>query len=47
MIDVDAVWRDPAHPTRIRDGLRAPDNLHGTDAGYRALADAVDLGLFR
>jgi len=46
MIDFDAVWRDPAHPARIRDGMHAADNLHGSDAGYRALADSIDLKLF-
>ena len=46
VIDFDAAWRDPAHPTRIRDGLHAADHLHGTDAGYRALGDAIDLKLF-
>jgi lysophospholipase L1-like esterase len=47
VIDFDAVWRDPAHPARIRDGMHAPDHLHGSDVGYRALADAIDLKLFR
>ena len=47
VIDFDAVWRDPAHPTRIRDGLHAPDHLHGSDAGYQALGDAIDLKLFQ
>jgi lysophospholipase L1-like esterase len=44
--DFDAVWRDPAHPTRVSDGLHAGDHGHGSDAGYRALADSVDLSLF-
>ena len=46
VLDFDAVWRDPAHPARIRDGLHAGDHLHGSDAGYEALANSVDLGLF-
>ncbi len=46
VLDFDAVWRDPAHPGRIRDDLHAGDHLHGNDAGYRALADSVDLSLF-
>jgi lysophospholipase L1-like esterase len=45
-VDFDAVWRDPAHPAQIRDGFHAPDHLHGTDAGYRALGDAVPLEWF-
>jgi lysophospholipase L1-like esterase len=47
VIDFDAVWRDPANPTQIKAGLHAGDHLHGSDAGYRAAADAIDLGLFR
>lgn len=45
VLDFDAVWRDPAHPGRIRDGYHAGD-VHGSDAGYRALADSIDLSLF-
>ncbi|MGW1315077.1 SGNH/GDSL hydrolase family protein [Streptomyces sp. NPDC002426] len=47
VLDFDSVWRDPARPARIRDGFHADDHLHGTDAGYLALADSVDLSLFR
>ncbi|SEH03619.1 Lysophospholipase L1 [Nonomuraea solani] len=46
VLDFDAVWRDPAHPGRIRDDFHCGDHLHGSDAGYRALADSVDLSLF-
>jgi lysophospholipase L1-like esterase len=47
VLDFDAVWRDPAKPGQIRDGLHAGDHLHGSDAGYKALADSIDLNLFR
>jgi lysophospholipase L1-like esterase len=47
VVDFDAAWRDPADPARIRDGLHAADNLHGSDAGYQALGDAIDLKLFQ
>ncbi len=47
VIDFDAVLRDPARPTQIKAGLHAGDHLHGSDAGYEAMAKAVDLGLFR
>ncbi|WP_330275950.1 SGNH/GDSL hydrolase family protein [Lentzea sp. NBC_00516] len=47
VLDFDAVWRDPARPSRIRDDLHAGDHLHGNDAGYRALADSIDLSLFK
>ncbi|WP_345427052.1 SGNH/GDSL hydrolase family protein [Pseudonocardia xishanensis] len=46
VLDFDTVWRDAAHPGRIRDDFHAGDHLHGSDAGYRALADSVDLSLF-
>jgi lysophospholipase L1-like esterase len=46
VLDFDAVWRDPQHPSRIRGDLHMGDFAHGNDAGYRALADAIDLDLF-
>ena len=46
VLDFDAVWRDPADPTRTRDGFHAGD-VHGSDAGYQALADSIDLALFK
>ncbi len=36
-----------AHPSQIRDGFHMGDHLHGNDAGYKALADSIDLSLFR
>lgn len=47
VIDFDAVLRDPADPAQMRDGFHAGDHLHGSDAGYKAMADAIDLRLFR
>jgi lysophospholipase L1-like esterase len=46
VIDFDAVIRDPAKPTQIKDGFHAGDHLHGSDAGYAAMAAAIDLKLF-
>ncbi|MFE3546182.1 SGNH/GDSL hydrolase family protein [Nocardia sp. NPDC059177] len=46
VLDFDAVWRDPADPRRIRGDLHEGDNLHGSDAGYAALAESIDLCLF-
>ncbi|WP_053732426.1 hypothetical protein [Nocardia sp. NRRL S-836] len=46
VLDFDAVWRDPARPSRIRDDLHAGDHLHSNDVGYQALADSIDLSLF-
>jgi lysophospholipase L1-like esterase len=47
VLDFDAVWLDPAHPSRIKDGFHAGDHLHGNDAGCRALGDSIDLSLFK
>ncbi len=46
VIDFDSVLRDPADPAQMRAGFHAGDHLHGSDAGYRAMADAIDLRLF-
>ncbi|MFJ5725226.1 SGNH/GDSL hydrolase family protein [Streptomyces sp. NPDC093149] len=46
VLDFDAVWRDPVDPSRIRSDLHTGDNLHGSDAGYAALAESIDLSLF-
>ncbi len=46
VIDFDPALQDPAHQTQIRAGLHAGDHLHGSDAGYKAMADAIDLKLF-
>jgi len=45
VIDFDAVVKDPAHPTAIRPGFNKYDHLHPNDAGYKAMADAIDLRL--
>ena len=47
ILDFDAAIRDPAHPAQMADGLHNGDHLHGSDAGYRALAAAIDLSVFR
>lgn len=47
VIDFDAAWRDPQHPTRIIENLQHGDHLHGNLAGYQALAQSIDVALFR
>ena len=47
VIDFDAVVRDPAQPGRMRANFDSGDHLHPNDAGYEAMANAVDLALFR
>ena len=46
IIDFDALVRDAARPTRLQSQYAAPDNIHPNDAGYRSMADGVDLQLF-
>jgi lysophospholipase L1-like esterase len=46
VVDFDAVIRDPASPRQFRDGFNNTDKLHPNDAGYKAMADAVDLSMF-
>ena len=47
VLDFDATLRDPKQPTRMAEGLHTGDHLHGSDAGYRAIVDAIDLSLFK
>lgn len=47
VVDFDAAVRDPDHPTRFRPAYDSGDHLHPNDAGYRAMAESIDLGLFR
>ena len=47
VIDFDAVLRDPGHPSRLLPSLASKDHLHPNDAGYQAMADAINLGLFK
>jgi len=46
VIDFDAVVRDPAHPEQLLPGYDCGDHLHPSPAGYKAMGDAVPLGLF-
>jgi lysophospholipase L1-like esterase len=46
IIDFDAVVRDPDHPTRLLPKLASKDHLHPNPAGYKAMADSIDLALF-
>ena len=46
-VDFDTVLRDPAHPSRLLPDYDSGDHVHPNDAGYQAMADAIDLSLFR
>ena len=45
LIDFDKVVEDPANPGHINPVLDCGDHLHPNDAGYQAMAKAVDLGV--
>ncbi|MFF4410589.1 SGNH/GDSL hydrolase family protein [Streptomyces sp. NPDC001262] len=44
VVDFDVVLRDPANPQRLLAAYDCGDHLHPNDAGYRAMAGAVDTG---
>ena len=46
VVDFDAVVRDPKNPKQIRADFNISDHLHPNDAGYKAMADAIDLAIF-
>jgi lysophospholipase L1-like esterase len=46
VLDFDKAFADPADPAQMANGLHMGDHLHGTDAGYRKVADSIDLSLF-
>jgi lysophospholipase L1-like esterase len=47
VIDEDRATHDPSHPTRFLPAYDSGDHLHPNDAGHRAIAEAIDLSLFR
>ena len=47
VIDFDAALRDPGDPERLLPVYASSDNTHPSDAGYQAMANAIDLSLFR
>jgi lysophospholipase L1-like esterase len=46
VVDFDKATQDPANPKQIRPDYNIMDHLHPNDAGYKAMADAVDLSIF-
>ena len=47
VIDFDAALRDPTQPSCLLPVVDSGDHLHPNEAGYRLMADAIDLALFR
>ena len=45
VIDFDAATRDPNHPEHIQAEFNSGDHLHPKDAGYKAMANSIDLKL--
>ena len=46
VVDFDKATRDPSHPARFLPEYDSGDHLHPNDAGYQAMANAVDLTIF-
>ena len=47
VIDFDRALQDPANPLQMLAAYDSGDHLHPNDAGYQAMANAVNLSLFR
>ena len=45
VIDFDALVREPKRPGRLQAAFSCNDHLHPSDAGYKAMADSIDLKL--
>jgi lysophospholipase L1-like esterase len=46
VVDLDAVLRDPSHPTQLLPGFDSGDHLHPNNAGCIAEGNAIPLALF-
>jgi lysophospholipase L1-like esterase len=46
VVDFEAAVRDAKNPRQIRAEFDPGDHLHPNDAGYQAMADAIDLSIF-
>jgi lysophospholipase L1-like esterase len=46
VVDFDVATRDPQNPQRFREAFHAGDWLHPGDAGYEAMANAINLTIF-
>jgi lysophospholipase L1-like esterase len=47
VIDFDEIVRDPDHPSKLKPAFDVGDHLHPNADGYAAMANAVDLSLFK
>ena len=47
VVDFEKAIQDPANPTHMVPAYDSGDKLHPGDAGYKRMAEAIDLGLFK
>ncbi len=47
VVDFDKATRDPGDAKKMLPAYDSCDHLHPSDAGYKAMADSIDLSLFR
>jgi lysophospholipase L1-like esterase len=47
VVDFDAAVRDPQNPGKLRAEFNSGDNIHLSDDGYQAMANAFDLSVFK
>ncbi|MBO9543333.1 hypothetical protein [Caulobacter sp.] len=47
VVDLDAITRDPANPSRLKAEYDSGDLLHPSPAGYRAMAAAIPLAVLK
>lgn len=47
VVDFDQMTRDAQIPDRVNPAFDSGDHLHPSDAGYKAMGDGIDLGLFK
>jgi len=47
VVDFDKIVRDPAHPERMIAAYDSGDHLHPSAAGYKVMADAINLEVLR
>jgi lysophospholipase L1-like esterase len=47
VVDFDMAVRDPNNPLSFLPAYDSGDHLHPNNAGYQAMADAIDLSIFQ
>ena len=47
VVDFDKATRDPSDPKKLLAAYDSCDHLHPSDAGYKAMGEAIDLSLFK